>query len=436
MPGPRLRPEAGATAARVPPAGGYRSLLQDGSFTRIWLIGGIAGTLRWLEMLAYAVFTYQVTQSPSMVALMTFMRLGPMLVTGLPAGALAERHDRKRLMGLGLWMLLLNALILGLLTVTGRLEIWHLAIGAFLNGIYFTTEFPVRRTMVGEIVGPERLAAAMALDTMTSNATRGLGPLLGGLLLDQVGMVGVFLLGTIGYLVALALIRRVAYQPTVAPRRIALFAGVREGLAFARQSRVVQATLLITVAFNVFGFSYIALVPVIGERILNLSASLIGVLMSAEGIGSFIGAILVGAVAKPVRYTRIYVGGTALFFAMTLTFALSSNFVLSLIALFCSGLGLAGFAVMQSTLAFMTAPHHMRPRMMGLLTVAIGTGPLGILAIGWAAESIGAPLAILLLESVGLIMLVGVVISFPDYLRIRDPAGHRDPGAQSKPASD
>ncbi|HEX6144032.1 MAG TPA: MFS transporter [Geminicoccaceae bacterium] len=413
-----------AAAGRDDPAGssGYRHLLQDGRFARIWLIGGVAGTLRWLEMLAVGVFTFQTTGSPAMVALMTFMRLGPMLFAGLPMGALAERHDRKRLMEIGLAVLCLANLAIALLALADRLALWHLALGALLNGIFFTSEFPVRRTMIGEIVGTPRLAAAMALDSMTSNATRALGPVLGGVLLEATGLAGTFALGAFGYGLALLLVRPLAYRPASPPRRVAILAGMREGLGFAARSRTVRTTLLITVIFNVFGFAYIALVPVVGERWLGLGATLIGVLMAAEGTGSLFGAILVGWLARPARYTRIYVGGTLLFLGAIVVFALSRDFTLSLAALFVSGFGVAGFAVMQSTLTFLTAPPRLRSRLMGVLTVAIGTGPLGMLAIGWIAEVADAPDAILLFAGLGTLSLVALLLLSLDYLRIRDPA--------------
>jgi MFS family permease len=413
--------------------GGYAPLLRDGRFVRIWVSGGIAGTLRWLEMLVFGVITLQLTNSPALVALMTFMRLGPMLIIGLPMGALAERYDRKRLMVIGLAILLISALALAALAVNGRIALWHLGLGALLNGIYFTGEFPVRRTMMAEIVGPERLPAAMALDSMTSNATRALGPVLGGLLLDQVGLEGAFILGAAGYACSLLLLRPVAYRAAASGHRVAILAGVREGLAFAARSRTLRATLLITVIFNVFGFAYIALVPVVGERVLGLSAFLIGVLMSAEGVGSLLGALMTGALALPRRFTRIYVGGTALFFAMIIGFALSRSFALSLAALFLSGLGVAAFAVMQSTLTFLTAPPGMRARMMGLLTVAIGTGPLGMLVVGWLAEDMGSSQAILLIAVIGSLSLVAVLARYPEYLRIRDPGVEPHIGKLRKP---
>lgn len=413
--------------------GGYRALLGDGRFTRIWLIGGLAGTIRWLEMLAVGVFTFQVTGSPAMVAVMTFMRLGPMLLVGLPVGALAERYDRRRLMQLGLVVLLVLDLALAILAFTDRLTLLLVALGAFANGVYFTGEFPVRRTMMGEIVGSDRLAPAMALDSMTSNATRALGPILGGVLLERTGLGGAFLIGAIGYGAALLLVAPISYRPASPPRRVAILGGMREVLGHAVASRVIRTTLLITVIFNLLGFAYIALVPVIGERWLGLSAALIGILMSAEGVGALIGAGLVGAIATPPRFTRIYAGGTMLFLVAIAGFALSRSFGVSLALLFLSGIGIAGFAVMQSTLTFLTAPPHLRSRLMGVLTVAIGTGPIGMLAVGWLAEAIGAPDATLLLIGTGALSLVVLLLLNLDYLRIRDPAavGQRD-GSSSR----
>jgi MFS family permease len=206
-----------------------------------------------------------------------------------------------------------------------------------------------------------------------------------------------------------------------------VISGVVEGLAFVRRSRLVTSIMVVTVVFNVLGFAYIALVPVVGEQTLGLSAFLIGVLMAAEGGGSLLGALVVGAIATPARYTRIYVLGTALFLATIVAFALARSFPLALLALFVSGFGLSGFAVMQGTLVFVTAPAAMRSRMMGVLTVGIGTGPLGMLAIGWLAEIVSPPDAILLMAGTGLLALALTVLLWPELWRTRDPLGASDP---------
>jgi MFS family permease len=175
--------------------GAYRSLMHDGRFVRLWLAGALAGTMRWLELLVIGVFTFQLTGSPSAVALMTFARLGPMLVLGLPAGAVADRYDRKWVYTGGLVVLTLVASGLFLLALSGRLALWHVALGAAVNGTFWAGEFPIRRTMMGEMVGRERVAPAMALDSLTSNATRAIGPVVGGALYQLIGLEGAFLLG-------------------------------------------------------------------------------------------------------------------------------------------------------------------------------------------------------------------------------------------------
>ena len=175
------------------------SLLRDGAFLRVWLTGGAAGVLRWLELLAISVYVLQTTGSPFLVALMTFLRMAPMFLFGIPAGALADRYDRKRLLLIGLLALAGAAARSHCSRCQGRIAIWHIAPGTFLNGMFWSTEFPVRRTMLGEIAGPARLSRAMALESATSNATRMVGPALGGVLIEATGLYGVYLLGALLY---------------------------------------------------------------------------------------------------------------------------------------------------------------------------------------------------------------------------------------------
>lgn len=397
---------------------GIGALLGDDRFRRLWLAGGIAGTLRWLETLAVGVYVFQVTRSPSTVALMTFIRMVPMLVVGLPAGAIAERFDRRTLLVGGLAMLAVVSAVLAALSYTDNLALWHIALGAFVAGTFWTTEFPVRRIMAGEIVGASRLAGAMGLEAATSNATRMLGPLFGGLLLDVVGLAGAYLMSALFHALAALTVWPIAYRAERAratPPRI--LTGLAEGLAYAWRDRIVLATLLVTVIVNLWGFAYISLIPVIGENRLGLSAFWIGVLMSSEGLGALLGALAVGSWAVARNYGRIYVGFSFLFLAMVVLFALSPSFPLSLAALLLSGIGISGFSVMQSTIMFIVAPVEMRSRLMGALTVCIGAGPLGMLHVGYLADHVGAPAAVAIIALEGLIALAMLVWFYPEFRR-------------------
>jgi len=399
------------------------TLLADGSFRRVWATGGLVGVLRWLELLAISVFVLQQTGSPSMVALFTFIRLAPLFLLGALAGAVADRCQRKTLLLIGLVVLALASTVLGFLALAGRLELWHVALGAGLNGVYWSAEFPVRRTMLCEIAGPAQLGRAMAMEAATSNATRMLGPALGGFLFQFVGLHGVFFLGTALYAAGVLLIWPLRYQRTGPERaRWTMLEALREGWQVVRSRRLIVAVLAVTVIVNMWGFAYITMVPVIGEQVLGLAAFPIGVLASAEGLGALIGAFAVGLYGKPPAYTRIYLYSSYVFLAGVLGFALSTWFTLSLVLMLICGLGIAGFAVMQSTILFLAAPPEVRSRVMGVLTVSIGAGPIGMLHVGFLADWLGAGTAVAIIAIEGLIALRLAALLWPEMRRAVDVA--------------
>jgi MFS family permease len=406
------------------------ALLADADFRRVWLVGSIAGGLRWLELLAVGVYVLEQTGSPSMVALMTVVRLAPMFLCGLVIGAIADRYERKTLLLLGLVVLLLTSAVLAVLAFTGQITLWQIAIGAFLNGIFFAGDYPVRRIMSAEIAGVDRLGRAMGLESATSNATRMLGPALGGLLLETLGLQGVYLLGALLYLVSVALMLRVRYRSTRFEGQARNILGtLGEGWRFVRARRVIVGTLMVTVVVNFWGFAYITMVPVIGERVLGLSAFPIGLLMSIEGLGALLGALLVGPFSKPRAYTRIYLISSFVFLLGVLGFALSDRFPLSLALNLICGVSLAGFSVMQATIMFLAARPEMRSRVMGVLTVAIGAGPLGMLHLGWLADWLGAAAAVQVMALEGLVALALTALIWPETWRATDLAPPPAPAA-------
>ena len=203
MPDPRQRSSTQSPVADDARLGSpARSVLGDGAFLRVWLAGGMVGTVRWLETLAVGVYTYQTSGSPLMVAGMLFGRMLPTMLLGAIVGAIAEKAGRRRLLLAGMSFMCAVSAGLAALVITGRAELWHIAVRAILSGIFTSGEFPVRRTMLGEIAGLGRIGAAMGLDSATNNATRMLGPLLGGVLLASLGLGGVYVLSVLLYAAA------------------------------------------------------------------------------------------------------------------------------------------------------------------------------------------------------------------------------------------
>jgi len=395
------------------------SLLRDPAFLRIWIAGGLVGTVRWLEVLAVGVYTYQLTESPFIVATMLFARMVPTMLLGAFAGALAERVSRRRLMMAGLAVMCIVSIVLVALAVSGRLAIWHIALGAVLSGVFWSGEFPVRRTMLGEVAGLGRLSAAMGLDSATNNFTRMLGPLLGGALLTALGLEGAYAIGVLLYAAAFINMATLTFEERPAPESesIGMLKSINEGLAYIRTNRLIAGTLVVTIFVNLFGFSYVSMVPVIGEQKLALGPVAIGVLMSAEGCGALLGSLLVAAWVRTRYYTVIYMLGSTLYLAMILAFSLSTLYTAAALLLFAGGLGIAFFGSMQSTLIFFSAIPRMRTRVMGVLVACIGAGPIGVLHVGLLAEWIGAHNAVTIIAIEGLIAIAVAAVVWPELRR-------------------
>jgi MFS family permease len=382
------------------------TMLASPDFRRLWVVGFVISAVRWLEMLAVGVFVYQHTGSAFDVALMTLLRMLPLALFGAVIGALAERIERRKaLIGVVLLMLA-TSLSLAVLAYAGILAIWHLALASFCNGIAWATDNPVRRVMIGEVVGSESMGSAMSLDVGGNNASRMLGPTIGGALLAWSGISGAFTVSVLFYVVALGAALGVGHRNlhTGAPVGTVL-ACIVEGFVLVRREPRLIGTLLVTIIYNVFGWPFTAMIPVIGKDNLNLGAGAIGMLASMDGIGAFIGVVAIAVFARPAHYRLLYVGGVITYMVMLIVFALVPNVSIAGAALLCTGISNAGFSVMQATLIYLAAPAEMRGRMYGVQSVCIGSGPIGFLALGVLADLIGASTATALSGGAGLFAL-------------------------------
>jgi MFS family permease len=383
-----------------------RWLLAEPDFRRLWFIGLVVFSVRWLEMLAVAVFAYQRTGSPFVVALLTMLRMLPMALFGAPIGAAAERIGRRTALVVVVLSMLLCSIVLAALAWSGMLAVWHLALASFISGIAWTTDNPVRRTMIGEVVGSERMSAAMSIDVGANNASRMLGPTVGGILLATLGIGGAFVVSVAGYLIAVVVALRVRHRTIAASASGAsMLERMIEGLMLVRDDRRLSGIMVITVIYNTFGWPFTTMIPVIGQDDLGLGPVGIGLLASMDGVGAFCGAIAIALCAKPPQFARLFVGGVAIYLVMLPVFALASSPLLAGSVLLLTGLANAGFSIMQATLVYLSAPAEMRSRVYGVLSVCIGIGMIGFLHLGWLAGLIGAPWAIVTTGVEGLLAL-------------------------------
>ena len=384
-------------------------------YWRLWYVGMIVSTVRWLETVAMGVVVYQQTGSAFVVAMITMLRLLPMGLFGAFLGAFAERFDRRLTLAGVVVLLAATSAVLSVVAWMGTLEVWHLMVASFINGCGWATDNPLRRVMMGEIMGRDRMATAMALDVGAGNASRMVGPAVGGLLLAGVGIEGAFGLSVAMYASAVAATLLVRSRIAASPGAGAVLARTWEGVAIALADRRLRAILAVTVIFNVFAWPFTSMIPVIGRDQLLLGPEGVGLLTSVDGVGAFLGAFVLALWLTPGWHARVYVGSVAAYLVGLIAFALAPVPVVAGAALLLTGLGNAAFATLQATMVYLAAPPEMRSRILGVLSVCIGTGPIGFLWLGWLADLIGAPQATAITGAMGLLALAA---TYPLWRRI------------------
>ena len=393
-------------------------LFKNPSFLRVWGLGFIGNTMRWLETLAIGIFVYEVTTSALLVALMTIARQLPLALFGSFIGPFAERFNRKHLLLLGSTVMTVSVSCLAASAYFSFLEIWHIAILVFINGTCWTLDYPVRRTLVGEFSGPEKMGAGISLDSATTNVTRMLGPFLGGVTYGFLGLEGAFIISAVSHFACICIACSLVFQfQPLNQKAESYFLLLKEGLSMVRKSPQLIGVYLVTVILNICGFPYASMVPVLGRDVYKVEPALIGILSAAEGAGAFVGALVVAFLIRPSWFNKVYTIGALTFISGIFCLSLVDKYFLGISILWVAGLGMAGFGAMQSTLVLTLAPKNARSRLMGVLSVCIGCAPIGLLNLGILADLFGAQIALTIISSAGLAALVLTIICIPQLRR-------------------
>ena len=386
-----------------------RALLTTPAFLRLWSIGSCVNMMRWLEVLSAALFTLDATQSGFAVAVVSAARTMPMFLLGAFSGVVTEAVNRKRVLLVGQCTTALASACVAVLGMLGTVRPWHIAAAALVAGVVWSTEMATRRRMVGESVPPPLVPRALSMDTMSNSLTRLIGPILAGAIYQRWGIAGCFTVSACVYAFAACLSLGVRYRQE--PRKLVLSHVPRElmeGITFARGHVTIAGVLAVTIAMNLLAFPYSALVAPIGKLVFHVSPVLVGILAASESCGGFLGGLLLTAREPPWTGRILMVGGSLLMLACVMMMPIAPAFSAACVLLAMGGFGSAAFANMQTSLIVLHAPGHIRSRLMGLLTVCIGMGPLGILLVGSLADVFGPLMAIEMISSVGFIWVAWI----------------------------
>jgi MFS family permease len=388
------------------------SLLRDPAYRRLWVSGLCSNMARWMDLVAIGWIALQMTGSPFMVAVAAFARSAPMMVLGPFAGIVADRVSRAHLLLVTQAGGAVIALALLTMFAVDAAGYWPLVAleGGF--GMLWSLDFPARRTALFSMLGASRVAQAVSLETVSMQIAKMVGPVVAGACLASLGpaacyavMVAAF---AVGLTATFGLRRRIDNSSAARPEPI--LATLASGLAAAWGSPIVRAVLLITIAMNVLVFPYQQLLSVFVQDVLAGGPRALGLLVGAAGVGALAGALAMAAYGGNFSHGRLFATAVLVSPFLLVAFSTSRSLAVSVALMVAMGIAESGFGAMQSTLALLSAPAHARGGAMGILSACIGTQPLGTLAIGALAGTLGAPRAFAINAIVALTVIAPVAI--------------------------
>ncbi len=387
-------------------------------FTAVYSVGVVWSLCRWAIGFLGAYVVSDLTGSPRLVQLTGALLWAPLLFAGLMGGAASDRLPRRTLLLAQFTILGPLTAGIGLLSLFDRLPLWVLYLYMVMAGFGWVIDMTVRRAMVYDLVGDSHVDKAMAFEGLASSLGLAAGTLAGGILIGTVGVAGAYLSVAGAIAVAALLLTRV---PTVArPKtgtveRPPLRAELIEGFRLVGRWPVLASVLGVTALTNFFHFAYFPMVPVIAEQ-LDASPAATGALAAATGMGMAVGSLIV--LRLPVRRGAAYVLGAAGAFVFLLGFATFDRYLLVFVSLLVASSFAGMFGATQSALVMTSVGEEVRGRAMGLLSMAIGMLPLGMMALGEVAEAIGSNSALLTSNLVGLAFLALFLVRRPQALRV------------------
>jgi MFS family permease len=363
--------------------------LWHNSVYRSYWIGAFVSFLgSWMQTVAQGWVVYDITNSKLLLGLLGFVGSLPTTLFSLFGGVVADRIEKRRLVITTQALFAMNAFVLAVLILNGRVEFWHIALIAALNGIVTAVDAPARQAMVMDLVGAQFVTVGVAMNSAAFNTARILGPALAGKLIEMVNAGWCFLINAVSYLgIIIALLRIPATPIQGSEDRLSMWSELKEGLIYVYRDGLLRTLVLLDCVLSIFAMSYSTLMPVFARDVLQVGKQGLGNLFSATGFGALMGALTLAKVAGSVPRGKVVItAATGLCTGLAL-FALSRSYLLSLACLMLVG----GSAV--STLGSINAllqslsPEHLRGRTMSLHVFALmGLAPFGNLLMGWIAS--------------------------------------------------
>lgn len=359
----------------------------------------------WMSTVAQAWLVLELTNSAFLLGLTGALQFAPILLFSLFTGVLADRLPKRNLLLCTQSVMMLLALTLGVLTLTGAVQYWHVLVLATLGGFTHALDMPARQSFIIEMVGRRDLMNAIALNASAFNGARVVGPAVAGLIISTLGTAVCFLLNGVSFLavlVGLLMIKTPA--KTGAGKKSGSMRGeIFEGLKYIREAQYVKSALLLIGLMSVFAMNFHVLIPVFAREILDQGPRGFGMLMSALGIGALVGSVSLAYFSRRGPNRKLIITGALVLCLAQLLLAPVRVFSLALVLLVITGWAMVTFTASLNSSIQLRVPDNLRGRIMSVyFLLFVGLMPFGSLFSGAVSRLWGSPVALFLGAGIGL----------------------------------
>lgn len=364
---------------------------------RLFFVGqGISLIGTWMQRIALQWLVYRLTGSALLLGAVGFAGQIPAIILSPVAGVLADRWNVRRSVVVTQVLALLQALILAVLTLTGRINVWEIVALSLAMGAINAFDMPLRQAFVVEMVDrPDDLGNAIALNSFLVNGARLIGPSLAGVLIATIGEGHCFLLNALSYIFVIGALLMMRLARRSRSAHAGWGAHLREGLSYAFGFPPIRAILLLLSLSALTGMSYSTLMPIFAGDILGGGPQTLGWLLAAAGVGALMSAVYLASRRTVLGLGRVIVFGSGVFGLSLVAFATSHALWLSLLMMLFTGMGMMLQMAASNTVLQTIVDDDKRGRVMSLYTTAfLGMTPFGSLIAGGLAHWIGAPAAL------------------------------------------
>jgi MFS family permease len=393
----------------------YFPALKTPNFRYYWVSQCISLTGTWIQSIGQSWLVYSITKSAVLLGIMGALQFIPVLLFSVFAGSLIDRVSKRNIIiatqAFSIFLSLTSAIPIW----AGHINIYHIIALAIFQGFINTFDMPARQAFISDLVEPKNLVNAIAINSSVFNAARIIGPAFAGLLMGYFGIAVCFLLNAFGFIIAQLLVLRINIpfikNAGIQNSKPSILSDTRMGLIYLSKNKNLYKILLSVAAMGIFALNFNILIPILSSNVFNQTEAGFGLLMTAMGIGSFIGALLLAAKSKFISGKITLVVMPFIVSLLLIFTGVINDYYIVMFLLALSGLSnTLFFTSANSSLQLMTTDEY-RGRINSLYTLVYGgTAPIGNFLAGIITEKYGVQYGFILTGILNAVFIIPIIL--------------------------